>query len=150
MPNAGAIAAKPAAEVVAHVSFKYENKQPKPSYSEFTIYTSYNNEPWFVYSRQCVKPGDTVFTDVYYREPNKVQQIKFSAERAVDEIFKCGVLRIGHRTIAWHSMYFENGRTRFHVTYDIVNHIVRGKSEPTFTLCAEGLGRNKRCDDTGD
>ena len=148
-PNAGAAKAKPN-EVVAHVTFKYEQKQPIRANSEFTIYTSYNNEPWFVYSRECVKPGDTVSRDVYYREPNKVQQIKFSAERAVDEVLKCGVLRTGHRTLAWHSLYFENGRTHFHVTYDVVNHKVNGKDHATFTLCAEGTGRNKRCDDKGD
>jgi len=144
-PNAGATRAKPDDEVVAHVMFKDENKF-NPYYTEFTIYVSYDREPWFVYSRECVKAGDTVLTDVYYREPNKKQQIKFSAEKASREIFNCSLFRGGHRTVAFHSIYFKSGSADFRVVYDVDSH----NGRPTiYTLCAEGGGWNKICDDKG-
>ena len=146
-PNAGATRAKPNDEVVVHVAFKYENKQPGQRHSEFTIYTSYNHEPWFVRTRECVKPGDTVLTDVYYREPNKVQQIKFSAEVATNYIFKCDPIRVGYRSLAFHSIDLEGGSAHFHVTYDVVNQVVHGRPEGHFKLCAIGGGWNERCDD---
>jgi hypothetical protein len=129
--------------VVAHVTFKDENRRAE-TYTEFTIYTSYNREPWFVYSRECVKPGDTVFTDVYYREPNKVQQIKFTAEKAPHIFFDCDPIRGSHRSVAFHSIYFNGGSAHFHVNYDIDVHNGR---RTIVTLWAEGGGWNKICDD---
>ena len=136
-PNAGAATVKPNDEVVAHVTFKDKDSA---SGTEFTIFVSYDKEPWFVSSRQCLRPGDTTETDVYYREPNKVQQIKFSAEKAASFPWHCSPFRSGHRTVAFHSIVFKGGSANFHVTYDV------DRAKQLYTLCAEGGGWNRICD----
>jgi hypothetical protein len=139
LQNAGTTAAKPTESVIARVAFKNDTRGYGKYATEFTVYWSYRANPiWHVQLRECVKPGDEVKTDVVYNHINSGPQIKFEAELASYEIFKCSLFRARNRTIAFHSMNFEPNAD-FHVVYKAAPKV------EDYTLCARGGGHAETC-----
>ena len=109
------------------------------SSSEFTVYWSYAANPiWHVQLRECVSPGDEVKTNIVYNHPKSGPQIKFEAEIASYEIFKCSLFRARNRTIAFHTMIFDPNAD-FHVVYRAAPKV------EDYTLCARGGGHAETC-----
>ncbi len=138
-PTLQKIAAKPTESLVAHVVFKNDTRGYSKSSSEFTVYWSYAANPiWHVQLRECVSPGDEVKTNIVYNHPKSGPQIKFEAEIASYEIFKCSLFRARNRTIAFHTMIFDPNAD-FHVVYRAAPKV------EDYTLCARGGGHAETC-----
>ncbi len=136
--TAGAAAARPADSVVAHVAFKNDAGN-----TEFTIYWSYAANPlWHVELQACLNHGDEFRGDVYFNHIKSGPQIKFGAEAASKEIFKCSLFRAGHRSVVFRSMIF-NPDAHFHVRYTLND---RERGENRYVLCARGGGNAEVCD----
>jgi hypothetical protein len=136
MPNAGAIAARPAESVTANVTFKNDVLIPGRPPVEFTVYWSYAANPfWHVEVRQCVNPGDVFDTKVVYNHIKEGPQIKFGAA------FRCFIPG-AHKTVAFHSMIFDPSahfHARYRAEYNFTTEHFR------FELCAHGGGNNEVC-----
>jgi len=139
LQNAGTIATRPTESVIAHVAFKNDTRGYAKSSTEFTVYWSYRANPiWHVQLRECVSPGDEAKTDIVYNHLKSGPQIKFEAEIASYEIFKCSLFRARHRTITFHSMNFEPNAD-FHVVYRAAPKV------EDYALCARGGGHAETC-----
>lgn len=130
--NAGASAAKPADSVTAHVQYKNDTLHN----SIFTVYWSYAANPiWHVEVQECVKSYSEFDTKVVYNHVKEGPQIKFSAEKAVNDT--CLGNPIAHRAVTFRSMIFDPDAS-FYARY----------THPTgWKLCAHGGGNKEVCDD---
>lgn len=141
MPNARAIAVKPAGSVVAHVVFRNQVFTKYNDPAELTVYWSYAANPfWHVEIRRCVKPGDELRADVVYNHIKEGPQIKFGAQIGDGVDGKCGLYGVKHRAVLFRTMNFEPD-AHFQVEYKVSNF------KPfIYSLCAHGGGNKEVCD----
>jgi hypothetical protein len=134
MPNAGAIAIKPAESVTAYVAFKNDTLNA----SEFFVYWSYAANPfWHQEVRACILPGGKFDTKIAYNHIKEGPQIKFGTITALS-YDGCPWAGASPLTVAFHRMNFDPD-AYFDVDYRFKRQGL------VYTLCARGGGNNEVC-----
>lgn len=132
VPNARAIAVKPADSVTAYVTYRNESGGE----SFFTVYWSYAANPfWHEENEACIRRDGVYKTRVVYNHIKQGPQIKFKATYASG----CARKALSVRSVLFRAMNFTPD-AHFEATYQPLPN-------DNWKLCAHGGGQKEVCDD---